>query len=270
MVKDEDSKGMKTFAITRKFSSSYEFRNAMESYGWSVIFLKTIEIIPKPHLEIERIVSHIIRDNYDTCLFLSGNAVEIIIRNAISTGNRLALTSKLRSIRTICIGPRTKEKLSNYGIDSAIMPEKYNSHGLVTYLSRDNSRPTSIVVPRSQLGDSTIARSLSKLGTHVDQFYLYDIKANSVVDEEWAWFFDLLRGRKIDAIGFTSASSARAFFQILQRELGWEELSYVRQMKGLVSIGHMTTSELKKHAPGPFIEAVEHTLQGILEASKAV
>jgi uroporphyrinogen-III synthase len=270
MLEDEDQKGKKFFAITRDVSSSYEFRNAMESDGWSVISLKTILIIPKPRFEIEHIVSNILRGNYDTCIFLSSKAVDIILRNAES-GVRLTLLSKLRSIRTICIGPSTKEKLSYYGIDSAIMPETYNSRGLVTYLSRESGvdcRTTRIVIPRSQLGDNTIARSLSKQGFNVDQFYLYDVRANSEVDEGWAYFFSLLRDRKINAIGFTSASSVRAFFEIIQRELGTTEVSYVRQMKGLVSIGYMTTAELKKNAPGPFIEAAEHTLNGIREASK--
>ena len=272
MVEDEDQKDKKFFAITRDVSSSYEFRNAMESDGWSVICLKTIIVIPKPRFEIERIVSNIIRGSYDTCIFLSGKAVDILLRNAESSGVRLALLSKLSSVRTICIGPSTKEKLSYYGIDSAIMPETYNSRGLVTYLSRESGgdcRMAKIAIPRSQLGDNTIARSLSKQGFHVDQFYLYDVRANSEVDEGWAYFFSLLRDMKINAIGFTSASSVRAFFEIIQRELGRKEMSYIRQMKGLVSIGHLTTAELKKNAPGPFIEAVEHTLNGIMEASKA-
>jgi uroporphyrinogen-III synthase len=272
MVEGDDQKGKKFFAITRDDSSSLEFRNAMESYGWTVICLKTIVVIPKPRFEIERIVSNIIWSSYDTCIFLSGKAVDIMVGHAESSGVRLALLSKLSSIRTICIGPSTKEKLSYYGIASAIMPETYNSGGLVSYLSRESGGdcPISrIVIPRSQLGGSTIARSLSKRGYHVDQFYLYDVRANSEVDEGWSYFFNLLRDRKISAIGFTSASSVRAFFEIIRRELGMKELSYIRQMKRLVSIGHMTTAELKKNAPGPFIEAAEHTLNGIVEVSKA-
>jgi hypothetical protein len=38
----------------------------------------------------------------------------------------------------------------------------------------------------------------------------------------------------------------------------------------LVSIGHKTSTELKKHASGRIVEAVEHTLNGMMQASKLI
>lgn len=270
MVKREDHNETRFFAITRESSSSASFNRTMENYGWTVIFLKSIIITPKPYLEIERIVSRIIQNDYEACVFLSGNAVDILMTNSDKTGNRPGLVSKLRSIRTICIGPRTREKLSHYGIDSVIMPERHNTHGIIECLSSYEDHLHRIVVPRSQLGNRKIALSLSKLGISVDQFHLYDISTNPTIDSEWKWFFNLLRGRNVDAVGFTSPSSVRALFQITEREVRYDELAHLRQMKGLISIGHKTTIELRKHTSGPIIEAVEHTLNGIVEASMLV
>ena len=270
MVKREDHRETKFFAITRESSSSASFKKTMENYGWTVIFLKSIIITPKPYLEIERIVSRIIQNDYKACVFLSGNAVDILMTNSDKTGNRQALVSKLRSIRTVCIGPRTREKLSHYGIDSVIMPKRHNTHGIIACLSSYEDNLHRIVVPRSQLGDSKIALSLSKLGISVDQFHLYDISTNPTIDSEWEWFFNLLRDRNIDAVGFTSPSSVRALFQITERELRYDELAHLMQMKGLISIGHKTTIELRKHTSGSIIEAVEHTLNGIVEASRLI
>jgi uroporphyrinogen-III synthase len=258
------------FAITREFLSSLGFKRAMENYGWRVIFLKSIVISPKPYLELERIVSQIIQNNYEACVFLSGNAVDILMANADCTGNTSALITKLRSIRTICIGPRTKEKLSHHGIDSVIMPETYNTHGLIECLSNSKNQVHRIVVPRSQLGDSKILLSLSKLRISVDQYQLYDTSTNSTIDSEWKWFFYLLRNRNVDAVGFTSPSSVRALFQIVEREASRNEMIYLRRLNGLVSIGQKTTTELKIHTSGRIVEAVEHTLNGIVEASKLI
>ena len=135
MAKSESHHAKRYFAITRESSTSMGFRRAMENYGWTVIFLKTIIISPKPFLELEYIVSRIIQNNYEACVFLSGASVDILMLNAGSTGNTSALITKLRSIRTICIGPRTKERLSHYGIDSVILPKTYNTQGLIDYLS---------------------------------------------------------------------------------------------------------------------------------------
>jgi uroporphyrinogen-III synthase len=270
MAEISDRDGIRFFAITRDISSSSGFRDSMRNFGWSVISLKTNVIIPKSTSDLTLVVSKIIHNEYDTCIFLSGNAVSILMGSAESTGNRLALVSKLRSIRTICIGPRTGEKLAYYGIDSVIVPEKSSSDSLITYISANKSGTSKIVIPRSQLGDTSIVHYLTMLGIHVDQFHIYDTVTNSVFDREWIRFFELLRQRKIVAIGFTSPSSVRAFFQILSEKVTQEDLSYVKRLKGLISIGDSTTAELKRHSPGPFIEAVEHTLKGILEASKSV
>jgi uroporphyrinogen-III synthase len=270
MSKSGNHQTMRYFAITRESSKSAGFKKAMETNGWTVIFLKSIVISPKPYHELERIVSRIIQNDYEACVFLSGNVVDILMANADKTGNTLALISKLRSIRTICIGPRTKEKLSHYGIDTAIMPETHNTHGLIECLSSYKSQLHRIVVPRSQLGDSEIVLSLSSLGIFVDQYHLYDTSTNSTIDNEWKCFFYLLRDRNVDAVGFTSPSSVRALFQIVEKEVSRDDLTYLRHLNGLVSIGHKTSTELKKHASGRIVEAVEHTLNGMMQASKLI
>jgi uroporphyrinogen-III synthase len=270
MVKVENYQAMRHFAITRESSSSAGFKQAMENYGWTVIFLKSIVISPKPYLELERIVSRIIQNNYEACVFLSGKAVDILMANADSTGNTLSLMSKLRSIKTICIGPRTKERLSHFGIDSVIVPETYNTKGLIECLFGYKNQFHRIVIPRSQLGDSEIILSLSRLGISVDQYQLYDTSTNSTIDDEWKWFFYLLRDRNVDAVGFTSPSSVRAFFQIVEREASHDDVIYLRHLNGLVSIGYKTTTELNKQASGRIIEAGEHSLNGMVEASKLI
>ncbi len=268
MVKFENHPATRYFAVTREPSTSGEFRKAMENYGWSVIFLKSIVISPKSYLELKRMALRIIQDNYDACVFLSGNAVDILMTNADSTGSIPALITKLRSIKTICIGPRTKEKLSRYGIDSVMVPETYNTHGLIACLSVYKDQVHRIVVPRSQIGDSEILQSLSRLGISVDEYQLYHTLVNRTIDKEWKWFFYLLGKRKVDAVGFTSPSSVRAVFQIVEKEASRDDVTYLSHLNGLVSIGQKTTLELKKYASGRIIEAVEHTLNGIVEASR--
>lgn len=264
------AKDYRYFAITRESSSSTGFDKAMENYGWKVIFLKSIVISPKPCPELKRMIIRIIEINYQACVFLSGNAVDILMSNAESTGSLLSLVSKLRSIRTFCIGPKTKDKLSRYGIDSVILPEKYDTSGLIECISSYKSQMHRIAMPRSQLGDSRIVLSLSRLGISVDQYRLYKTSTNPIIDDEWRRFFYLLTDRNMDAIGFTSPSSVRALFQIVERELSIEDMIYLRHLDGLISIGQKTTAELTKYASGRIIEALEHTLDGIVEASKLI
>jgi uroporphyrinogen III methyltransferase/synthase len=270
MVRSEKDKAERYFAITRELSKSGEFKNAMESCGWTVIFLKCIVISPKPHLELERIVSSIILNNYDACVFLSANTVDILMANADNTGNAFAMISKLRSIRTICVGPRTAKTLSQYGIESVIVPKSHNTQGLVKCLSSYKSQVHKIVIPRSQLGDNEIVLSLSRLGFFVDQYQLYDVSTNLIIDNQWKWFLYLLRDKNLDAVGFTSPSSVKALFQIVKNRASNEDQIYLRSHNALVSIGQKTSQELKKYASGRIVEAVEHNLNGMAEASRFV
>jgi uroporphyrinogen-III synthase len=47
-------------------------------------------------------------------------------------------------------------------------------------------------------------------------------------------------------------------------------LIYLQSHNALVSIGQKTSEELKKHASGRIVEAVEHTLNGMAEASTLI
>ena len=270
MVRTKKEKPERYFAITRELSKSGEFKKAMESCGWTVIFLKCIVISPKPHLELERIVSNIIQNKYEACVFLSANTADILMTNANNTGNAFAMISKLRSIRTICVGPKTAKTLSQYGIQSVIVPKSHNTQGLVKCLSNYKSQVHRVVIPRSQLGDDEIVLSLSRLGFFVDQYRLYDVSTNLIIDNQWKWFFYLLRDKSLDAVGFTSPSSVKSLFQIVRNQASNDDLIYLQSHNALVSIGQKTSEELKKHASGRIVEAVEHTLNGMAEASTLI
>jgi uroporphyrinogen-III synthase len=104
----------------------------------------------------------------------------------------------------------------------------------------------------------------------VDQYQLYDVSTNQIIDNEWKRFFYLLKNRNVDAVGFTSPSSVRALFQIVERGANHDDLIYLRHLNGLVSIGHKTTAELKNYASGRIFEAEEHTLDGMAMVSRLI
>ncbi|TLX91741.1 MAG: uroporphyrinogen-III synthase, partial [Thaumarchaeota archaeon] len=72
---------------------------------------------------------------------------------------------------------------------------------------------------------------------------------------------------KIDAIVFTSASSVRAFFEIMLVDCDEKCLNKNLQKSTLVAIGPFTADELKKFGFKPIIANV-HTVSGAVETIK--
>ena len=61
-------------------------------------------------------------------------------------------------------------------------------------------------------------RSLEKIGLGVHEIHLYDVCAFNDT-AQWNEFRELFSKNKIDGIVFTSASSVRAFFEIMNKRL---------------------------------------------------
>ena len=100
---------------------------------------------------------------------------------------------------------------------------------------------------------------LEKEGYDVCETYLYDVESHPVVPV-WEEFAGLLAAGNIYGVVFTSASSVRAFFDIMGRITGNVSLENVR----VVSIGPFTSEELRRFGVTYHTSEV-HTVAGSLD-----
>ena len=94
--------------------------------------------------------------------------------------------------------------------------------------------------------------------------HLYDVCAFRDTSQ-WNEFRELFSQNKVDGIIFTSASSVRAFFEIMQRDHEQSKLVDMLQKTTIISIGPFTADELKKLNIENVIADV-HTISGSLDA----
>lgn len=102
---------------------------------------------------------------------------------------------------------------------------------------------------------------------YVDELFLYTV-FTSHIDNNWKDFILLLKQKKVDAIIFTSASTVRAFFEIMQR-LSCNTNSLLNSVEAIISIGPFTNEELRKRNIRS-LEAKEHTIMGTFELAKII
>ena len=115
--------------------------------------------------------------------------------------------------------------------------------------------------------NSFMKDSLSSMGLLADDFFLYRPETADL-DDLWIQFSSLLVEGKIHALIFTSPSSVASFCNIMRKIL--PEFAYhCAKIPALVSIGPLTTKELKLEGLLAF-EARVHTIAGSVKLAKKI
>ena len=258
-------------AITTSGRSIDEYLDRVTSGGGRLIALPTIDIVPASPEIVKKFVQVITLRKHEICVFLSSNAVDVLFSLARRTSNFEELVSLLNSRTIIAIGPNTKKRLEDYRVKVHVMPEEYSTRGLIEMLKSDINlvKRKSIIIPRSSESDSSLKKSLLNLGMEtIDEIYLYSVRTSEAGSNIWKEFVSLLNARMLDCIVFTSASSVKAFFKILENN---HKLSNIQDklngIKMIIAIGPLTWQELERLKIRATVAEI-HTINGAFEAVK--
>ena len=258
-------------AITASGRSIDEYLDRVTSGGGRLIALPTIDIVPAGPEVVKKFVQVITLRKHEICAFLSSNAVDVLFNLASRIGIFEELVSLLNSKKIIAIGPNTKKRLEDYGVKVHVMPEEYSTRGLIEMLKSDINlaKRKSIIMPRSSESDTSLKKSLLNLGMEtVDEIYLYSVRTSEAGSNVWKEFVSLLNARMLDCIVFTSASSVKAFFKILENNHSLSNIQdKLNGIKMIIALGPLTWQELEKLGVQSTISDI-HTINGAFEVAK--
>ena len=257
----------KVIAITRSKDDSKEFTKLVNKEKAKPISLPTIELVSKGSSMVDEFLSAIKKDDPDYSVFMSSKAVKLLFDSAKKISKYEKLQLAVANTTVIAVGPKTKIALEKEGIRVAHMPDKFSSIGVGEVFSMLNAVGKKVIVPRS--GESTpfLAQLLKKIGLKVREIYLYDVKSHSDLSQ-WTQFKKLFLEHKVDAVILTSASSVRAFFDIMLSDTDKKTLATNLKNTKVIAIGPFTASELQKFGVKPIVSKV-HTVPGAVETVKA-
>jgi len=258
----------KTFAITRDIDHNRDFIRLVKQFGGNPFSLPTIKLIPRNEQCIFKFLRKIRKTEFDYVVFMSPNAVDILLSLAEKTNERESVLKELKKKKIISLGPAVMNHLRINGISTNIMPERYSSEGLLSHIKKmELKKGTKILIPRSSASSSLMNESLSLLGLEVDEFYLYSPEINSS-SNVWSEFAHLLKNGKIHSLIFTSPTSVNAFCHIMQEALP-EFMYYCERIHALVSMGPLTTNELRARGFSSH-QAKEHTIEGAFKVAMRI
>ncbi len=250
----------KTIAITRSRDDSQEFIDLITKERGNVLPLPTIELVSKGEKIVDEFLSALADGDPDYSVFMSSKAASLLFETAKKTGKFEELQLSIANTIVLAVGPKTKDALEKENVKVAYMPQRYSSVGIGEIFTKLNAVGKKVIVPRSGASTPFLKDLLEKIGLHVTELYLYDVCAFRDTSQ-WNEFRDMFSQDKVDGIIFTSASSVRAFFEIMTKDHDENQLVDMLHKTMVVSIGPFTADELKKFSVKNAVADV-HTIPG--------
>ena len=254
----------KIIAITRSKEDSEEFTRLISDAKAKAISLPTIELISKGEGMVDEFLGAVKTSAPDYSVFMSSKAVKLLFDTAKKISKYEKLQLAVANTTVIAVGPKTKTALESEGIRVAHVPERFSSVGVGEVFSFLNAEGKKVIVPRSGASTPFLKQLLEKIGLEVKEVYLYDVKSSSALSH-WVEFKELFSQNKVDGMIFTSASSVRAFFDIMLSDSDEQSLKNNLKKTIIIAIGPFTADELQKFGVKP-VTADVHTVPGAVES----
>ena len=238
-----------TIAVTRAREQASRLAERLRGLGAEVVVAPVISThaLPGPAPELEQ---------YDLICFTSPNGVDALFERLDAEGlDSRAFPNRSQS-RVAAIGPATARALKQRGIATDVMPTKAVGEALAEALG--NIPVTRALVARAREARDVVPDALRARGAEVDVVPVYETVVE-LLDQE-----QIAAVAAADFITFTSASTVRNFLASVGGTDAWLALGQSRPR--MVSIGPVTSDELRLHGLEPDVEAAEHDIDGLVAA----
>ena len=239
--------------VTRPREQAMVLTRELETLGAEVMIQPTIEILPPEDWSaVDESIRRLSADGgaWDWVVFSSSNGVKHWMQRLLTHGD----VRQLGRAKLAVVGPSTAAALEQYHLTVDLVPETFHAEGLVEALVERHGQPSSprVLLVRGSRGRDVLREQLTAAGMKVTQVVAYQSLDVEQVDDDIA---QRLAEGEVDWITVTSSAIGKS----LHRLVG-DLLSNTR----LASISPITTEALRQCGLEPTVEAVEHTMEGLV------
>ena len=253
----------KVIAITRPEKQADELADMISRFGGKPYKIPTIVIKPSLRNDlIKQFIEKIHDEQVDFLIFTSVNSVKILMDYLKPD---LEFCKKIEKITIIAIGPKTKKELERYKIKVNIVPESYSSEGIIEKVKKIDIRNKIVIVPRSREGNEYLVEELDSLGAKVTEIPIYECIAPSDNSRISVFIKDLIE-KKIDAITFTSPSTAQYLFKLSAKFISNGDLRKLLNGIVVVAIGPTTNGALEELGINTDLMPSKYTIEAMLDS----
>ena len=157
------------------------------------------------------------------------------------------------------IGPATADALAEHGVRADVVPAEYRAEGLVERLRAVMTPADRVLLPRAAQTRDVLVTELRRLGAQVTEVPAY---ATRRADAGTARLREALAAGTIDAVTFTSSSTARNFAELFSEDERRAWLSRVT----VASIGPITAATAAEYGMTTEVMPAEYTIPALARA----
>ncbi|MDP9132876.1 MAG: uroporphyrinogen-III synthase, partial [Nitrospirota bacterium] len=159
-----------------------------------------------------------------------------------------------------CIGPRTAEALSVYGLRADVIPLQFQAEGILESLAGREMRGSHILIPRALVARELLPDQLRARGAVVDVVPAYRTIRPAVATDR---LVEQLRTGAIDVISFTSSSTVRNFLELF---LSKEDMLRLLGETSIACIGPITAATAREAGLTVQVMAGQNTIPALVDA----
>lgn len=235
----------KRILITRPRAQAAELSDKLIELGAQPIVFPTIEIAPlEDTTELDLAIKRSAK--YQWIIFTSVNGVKAF-------WNRAGASFKPAATQHVAaIGPATARALWQHGVTANLIPEEYIAEAIVAGIGDVSGQH--ILLPRADIAREALAIELTARGARVDEIAAYRTLPAA---PDPIGLAELQRG--VDAITFTSSSTARNFVKLAGQDA-------ILPNTIIACIGPITAQTARELGLRVDVMATEYTLEGLVTA----
>jgi uroporphyrinogen-III synthase len=238
--------------VTRPRGQAALLANLLSARGAVPIIFPTIEIAaPADAAPLQDAIARLA--GYDWVVFTSANSVAAFWDCLESAGGDGAA---LAGRKLGAVGPATARALASRGLPASVVPEVFVAEALASAIEVEPGQR--VLLPQAELAREALADALRARGAHVDAVTAYRTLPAA---PDAAGLDELRRG--VDAVTFTSASSARNFAALLAQHPAPIETAVI------ACIGPITAAAAAEAGLRVAVQAASYTIEGLVEALEA-
>lgn len=245
----------KRIVVTRARHQAANLVRLLEEAGALVLAIPAIQIGPPDSWDpLDQAIREL--EAFRWVVFTSVNGVDAFRERMEHVGLSCAA---LRDARIAAIGPATAEALLRWGCPPELVPEEYRAEGLADRLRPEIRRGDRILIPRAAEAREVLVRILGELGGDVTEVPAYRTRP---ARGEAGRLRGALHDREVDAVTFTSSSTAGSFAELFTSEERRELLGRVV----IASIGPITADTLADYGLTTHVMPTEYTIPALARA----
>jgi len=245
----------RTIVVTRAAAQAQRFTQLLQAAGARVLEAPAIVITPPASWEpLDAALEAL--DTFTWIVFTSVNGVAMVDRRLPAKGlTWAALTGR----RVAAIGPATADALAEHGVRPDLVPAEYRAEGLLERLRARVTPADRVLLPRAAQTRDVLVTGLRRLGAQVTEVPAY---ATRRAEAGTARLREALAAGSIDAVTFTSSSTARNFAELFTEE---ERRSWLAGVT-VASIGPITAATAAEYGLTTDVMPTEYTIPALARA----